>query len=211
VTPRHVLTASHCFLDQNGQPITDAGGRIRAVDVAIVEDSEDGAKSVIVRGTNVFIHPKAEYGDAAVLYDLAVVELERSVDAPTLPIVVSQQSAPNFKAQVYGYGLDEDNRLGELKSGEMWVDVVTQFLVYTQFEGAGATICSGDSGGPLTREVDGAGIGIIGVNSITLSEGGTCGENYEAGDPPVIGGFVNVQDPEALNWIQSRAPGTRTI
>jgi secreted trypsin-like serine protease len=190
LTPSHVLTAAHCFLEKtNSLPFVFANG-------APVPGS-------------VRVHPGAaivtDDGQVKVLNDVAVIRLDRAVNLPTLPILVSDPIEGGEVFSIFGYGLDENGELGILRSGQSRVDDVDAQHISAEFEGEGSNSCNGDSGGPAVMTITRDGTQVPGI--IGLVSSGTvvsCG----IGDRSL---YANATSAEMLNFIQAEAPGMNLL
>lgn len=190
ITPTHVLTAAHCFLQAE-----------RSGPVSVL---------VEVNGTRLTgsrqIHPQAQIlGNSAPIFDVAVVQLNASLNVPTLPILVSVPVRTDDVVSIFGYGKDENGELEVLRSGETLVDDVDEQHITSIFRGAGSNSCEGDSGGPALLTITKDGVqqsGIVGLVSSGSEQ--SCG----VGDVSV---YAHVSDSSMLNFIQSAAPGVNLL
>jgi secreted trypsin-like serine protease len=196
ITPTHVLTAGHCFIDlgENVTSITVTAGDedIPAVDFAIHPGYHEGPADVPI--------------GAAIYNDVAIVRLFQPAFVPTVPIVTSGPVLEGDIIGIFGYGLDENDNIGQLQSGEMQVDDVTTDFIISEFDGEGSNTCVGDSGGPAILEfADVSGNIVTGIVGVTSS--GDPRVLCEVGDVSV---FTNLQDPSNLSFIRNFAPGVQT-
>lgn len=184
LTSRDVLTAAHCF---------PSGIVAAAVDI----------NNTLVFADTVTAHSGFFEDETAVaaFNDVAVMSLDSALSLPTLPIYVGPALAKNDIISVFGYGLDENEGLGELKSGEMSVTEVTDNHIFSTFNGEGSNTCQGDSGGPaITTESGPAAVAGITSTGTLLS----CAK----GDTSL---FTNIQSESVLNFILSVVPGVATV
>jgi trypsin len=186
LTNRHVLTAAHCYSDQN---ITSSSVRVGGRDVAVAQTS---------------IHPQYNGEDVPPQNDVAIITLDRDVATRTVPILLSRTIEPNDEFSIFGFGLDENDISGVLRSGEMKVTGINSQFFFAQFNEGGSTICSGDSGGPAIvkfKSDNGDKIGIIGVNSF-----GTFSCNNDS-----TAGFTNLQSNSVLNFLSQVLPNFPSV
>lgn len=191
LTDNDVLTAAHCFL-------------LSDVVVAVVTV---GGRDIT--GKRATLHPsvRRDVGNPSILLnDVAIIQLKESVDTPTLPLLSSRALVPGDVFSIFGYGLDDGDNVGALRSGEMRTDAVTNDHINSMYEGEGSNTCNGDSGGPalLTfRNGNGtAQTGIVGV--VSSGSRSDCRE----GDLSI---FTNAQSRTNLDFILSIVPDAEVI
>jgi secreted trypsin-like serine protease len=183
ITEKHVLTAAHCFLLSSVRSAyTDISGRR-------------------VFGKIVRVHPQAVINETTgeSLNDIAILEMEESINRPKLPIIRSKSPESGDVFSIYGFGKTEDGGLGKLESGQMRISDVNSEFIRAEFDGEGSNTCNGDSGGPAIRDIpDSSESGIIGITSSgTLT-------SCSIGD---VSSFVNIQASQIISFIESSAPG----
>ncbi|MBX7144462.1 MAG: trypsin-like serine protease [Oligoflexia bacterium] len=186
ISSNAVLTAAHCFLEHDLQ-------------IAYIE-----ANGVAVPASEVAIHPAVAVGSddnnnntPIVLNDVAIVHLSSAVTLPTLPILSSQTPRPDQIFSIFGYGLDENNNLGVLRSGQSLIESVTSQNFTARYDGVGSNSCNGDSGGPAILTLASGQNAIIGlVSSGTVT---TC----QVGD---LSYYANVTSADLLSFIQQEVP-----
>ncbi len=179
-----VLTAAHCFFEP-----------VRSVRVSAGRDS--------AFGTRVISHPLVDIDQSnfSVKNDVAVVQLARPLDLPTLPLIGSRSVTSGDVISIFGYGLDQGGSLGDLRSGEMRISRIDQDHIFASFNGAGSNTCNGDSGGPaIYTFVTDAGRLIDGVVGVVSS-----GELISclAGDTTL---FANAQTSAVFDFLVSTVP-----
>lgn len=184
LTSTHVLTAAHCFFDE-----------VRIASVAV------GGQRVTA--STVTVHPGVGIvpGILAVFNDVAILTLRTPItNQPTLPLIVSESVDVGDIFGVFGFGLDENDELGELQGGEMRISEVTENHITALFDGSGSNSCSGDSGGPAVYTTTSGVTGIVGVvSSGTIT-------NCTAGDNAI---YANTQGASILNFITQVVPDVR--
>ncbi|MCB0321633.1 MAG: trypsin-like serine protease, partial [Bdellovibrionales bacterium] len=129
--------------------------------------------------------------------------LSKSLPGPTLPLLGSRDIQNGELVSIFGYGLDENQKIDVLKSGEMKVSGVTDNHIFAKFDGAGSNTCNGDSGGPAIytftkdgREID-AVVGVVSTGEIV---------DCSAGDTTL---FANAHSSSNLSFITQSVPSTR--
>lgn len=182
ITPNHLLTAGHCY------KVTD----IVQTNVVVGSSRIEASKVTINPGYN-----DKTATEGVIFNDAAIVEVSRSIDRPTVPVLGSGGVNEGDVISIFGFGIDENGKLGSLRSGTMEVTDVNESHINAVFTGEGSNTCSGDSGGPSISEVGGTAM----VSGITST--GTV-VNCSVGD---ISRFTNVSDPDVRSFISSAAPG----
>lgn len=185
ITPTEVLTAAHC-LDK----------RLGIYDVYV----DATGNYDFVKASEKHIHPNwLRYpGDA---HDIGVVKLSSAINTrQTASLLISKDVNVGDKVDIYGYGLDEKDNAGRLKTGQMKIsEIAFNGALYAEYNDTGMSICSGDSGGPVTA-IGNDGVGIVGVNSAGSAEG--CLKNS-------VALFVTTQDSSNLSFITDMIPQAR--
>lgn len=149
-----ILTAAHCFI---------------IAEPATVVVNVHGRR---VRATNWHVHPAAVIDNTVglVFNDYAVVTVGQDLGVTPVPLVTSRSPGGGDIISIFGYGYDENETLGILRSGQMRIDSVDDTHIFADFsQGDGSNTCQGDSGGPALLEFDDANgdpvNGIIGITS----------------------------------------------
>ncbi|MDZ4787206.1 MAG: trypsin-like serine protease [bacterium] len=183
ITSNQVLTAAHCF------------AFTKVVKVDVVSDTTKFSVSKFS------FHPDLGQSGNALFNDVAIVQTRKSLNLPTLPLVLSQTVEKGDQIGINGYGLDAEGNLGNLKGGSMTVSNITVNHVEAAFDGDGSNTCNGDSGGPATLTI-GNTVGIVGLTSTGLNP------KCQAGDVTL---FTNTQSQSVLDYITSIAPDIATL
>ena len=158
---RWVLTASHCV---EGVNINSLKVNVGEYDLS---DGANNAKSI----KNIYMHP--DYDDVSLNNDVALIELNESVDVPAITIasreLTDQVAMENSLATVMGWGGREGYEPGEGPTSDFpdvlhQVDLtllsnqectqtlgggITNQMICATVTGGGKGSCQGDSGGPL--------------------------------------------------------------
>lgn len=178
VSPTKVLTAAHCFLSISvNSVIVNAGGTFH----------EAVAYS---------IHPNVAVSSNAIINDVAIVQTETAINAPTLPILLGTTPQIGDMIGINGYGLDESDNLGVLRGGKMKITNVTTNHVIAAYTGELSNTCNGDSGGPATYTKNGK-VAVIGITSSGIKT------DCSAGDETL---FTNIQSRSILDYLADVAP-----
>ncbi len=207
-----VLTAAHCFHDQNNRQVVFAADVVAYPGVNDVThlQPEDGATVV-----SVFIHPQFAI-DAEFDYDFALLELAYPVDLPTASLMGAQPETDEL-ATVVGWGVKAVDPVSLQPLGgslakrlqEVTVPVisnnecrqrmgngVTDNMLCAGYREGGKDSCNGDSGGPLMVYRDGQ-----------YSQVGLVSFGIGCAQPNRYGVYARIT--AALPWITDLAPQIR--
>ncbi|MCC6220627.1 MAG: trypsin-like serine protease [Deltaproteobacteria bacterium] len=191
VTVDDVLTSAHCFIN----PLRDYGTQIVAF-AAVV----GGSEIEVIEVSNLSIHPFYD-GSVGSPFDLAMATLAE-VPSPAIgpvPILISQLTESGQRMSTFGYGTNNLGEVGVLKSAELVIDEVVGDGVggnlLASLESSGASICNGDSGGPVIQVIDGV-ASVVGVNSFGTVQADQCAV---AGSQ--FSGFVDLQYQAVIDFI----------
>lgn len=199
LTPQIVLSAAHCFVEEGadaeeGEPL-----------VPDFKSASVQVEGLDVRVDRVVLHPQADLEPLPPQNDVAIVFLAQAVSAPTLPLVASRSLQPRDIISIFGYGLDEDDNPGVLRSGQMRVISINSQFFSAEFDQEASNICSGDSGGPaLLSFTNGQGNTITGIVGITSFGTLPCTQDGR-------GSFENVQGSSIFDFITSVVPNVGVI
>lgn len=190
VTANKVLTAAHCFQTDAINGITVTGGPV-------------GAGSQRTTVDEIIPHPGFNIApDGTLKNDIAILTLTKALSLPTFPIFASRQIKSGEELSIYGFGKDEKDETGLLKSGRMTVSDISQDNIFAIYTSDSSNTCTGDSGGPAiftAERDDGARVtGLIGVTSTGSGDNCNLGERSS---------FTNLVNPEVLDFIRENVPG----
>ena len=189
ISTNKVLTAAHC--------IVDAGGSRFIV----------GSGSQSARVSRAAYHPNYTPTSTVSPFDVAVMTLDRSLNLPTVPLLLSRNIESGDRCTVFGYGDDENGQsfaeLGFAALKSTFVEVVehSDGAIVSLFDETDSGACEGDSGGPLVGTKDSIS-GIVGV-----VQGGTA-EDCKKGSLEV---FTDLQTNTTLDFVIAEAPGAAVL
>ncbi len=201
-----VLTAAHCFVNPNNE--NEAASLVRVYASSL---TKFGGTPVV--GTP-YCHN--EYGFRAGRYknDLALVRLNRSVEAPLMPLVQSTSTPMETRSSetlisLFGFGQLNPTQVasklmfGEVKSAPRGKKCKRDGVFCTQttdlFGRRPSSLCPGDSGGPAKAEQDDGSSRQVGVNSYIFNEDPK--EKPLCGKPGNVSAMVDVY--QYLDWIEA--------
>lgn len=173
---RSILTAAHCL-----------DGDTAIVRVWFGSGSEITADSFVMHPTYIS-NPNTGL-------DLGIVRMAE--DLPRLPVAVltGRDARVGETAVIAGWGRDQDSIPATLRAGSTTISAVNAVYLETMFSAGAASICSGDSGGPLLLS-EGNRWAIAGVSAaVTVAQ-------CNAG----ISFYVNVRHSNATPFIKDQVP-----
>ncbi|MCB0309909.1 MAG: trypsin-like serine protease [Bdellovibrionales bacterium] len=185
---RHLLTAAHCV--PQGEYL-----------YGVVNLPDRNVPLAMIYKNNTF-----ETVQDLSLNDVAVLESSEDLGLPILPLFVSSSAILGEKVQLLGYGLDENEVYGELRSGSMVIRSLEYGRILLAPDENDSRACHGDSGGPAIQmhlNQDGSlQPAIIGVVSY--------GTDPECGPHSLIG-LTNIQNTDVLDFILQVNPNVPTV
>lgn len=184
-----ILTAAHCFFDEDGNRTPTAEVAVRVG----TQDLRTGGKRI--RASRIYVHPN--YSTTTNNYDIAMIKLATPVDTikPVAFISTTTSEATYAKAgttsYVAGWGdttPEEEEEFFPVRLRQATVPILRRTLCNDLFDGqmtsrmfcagyvdGGKDACQGDSGGPLiVRDRNGAWRLQAGIVSFGFGEG--CGQ-----------------------------------
>ncbi|GMV22248.1 MAG: hypothetical protein AMXMBFR57_21970 [Acidimicrobiia bacterium] len=177
ITSRAVLTAAHC-LDEE----------VAAADVFLGNPAEPDFRATALR-----VYPGFVFN--ATGFDVAVMVFDRDIPRTPMPILTSRQATVGEAAVIAGWGRDENDVTTQLKAGSTTISAVSATLLQTVFAPPSASVCSGDSGGPILVQENGR-WAIAGITSATSSTACNTGTNF----------YQAVFNTNVRNFIVEHAP-----
>lgn len=213
VAPNLILTAAHCIM-----PDFAARGHLANIN----------GKSYLA--SNIEKHPRYVYLDykstnpkkrALNLYtDVGVITLSENItDVTPLPILVDEPLSAGESVVSNGFGTNEtvplpatsiNDLLLAFRSAALSVSKVNNWSFVTSYSLGHTTVCGGDSGGPVTRDL-GNYRGILGVNSLTtvtsINDQSQCvvrsdGSNGDIDEFPLLGSKIALPFLRKFSGIQ---------
>lgn len=185
IAPGWILTAAHCVTDS-------AGFNISRIDVIFGESIRSYEEAVVAR--NWYAH--RSYNGTG-YYDVALIELSRDVDIPTIPLSDEPMSddliGDDYRVVGFGSTSDNDNGGNPTKYyADLPLYEYDTKLMITFDREDDQNACHGDSGGPVFRLDAGGRVAVAGiVNFAYGSPNGDC-EGY---------GVANARVDYYLDWI----------
>lgn len=178
IAPNKILTAAHCLPADTRRVLA---GVWRA-DGSVV--GEVASRWVV--------HPQFQRTSSALVNDAAVVVLPRAMPNATMPVMVSAATASGQGVYVAGWGAPGF----DLAVGFTTLTGVNDTSLRYTYNGQLSNTCSGDSGGPVYRNVSGR-AAVVGITS--TGSAATCGDGE-------VSLSTNVQGPAVINFIRAQAP-----
>jgi hypothetical protein len=178
VSSRAVLTAAHCLIDQ--------------VAGAHIWFGETGQPEIVAAAMHAY--PGYSFNGPDV-FDVGVLIFAQDLPRGPVPVLTSRRAVVGETAIVAGWGRDENSVTTLLRAGSTRVSAVTDSYLQTLFAPPSASVCSGDSGGPIMLSSSGRWV-IAGITSAT--SGVACNDGvsfYQAVFHPAVRDFIRQHVP----------------
>lgn len=177
VAPRAVLTAAHC-LDEE----------VAAAQIWFGSGPEIVATAVIAYPGYTFNSPNT--------FDVGVLTFDADLPRAPVPILTSRAGRVGETAIVAGWGRDENSVTTQLRAGSTRISAVNAAYMETLYAPPSASVCSGDSGGPLLLSENGR-WAIGGITSATSAVACSTGTNF----------YQAVFNTNVRDFIRQHVPG----
>jgi hypothetical protein len=180
IAPRAVLTAAHCLT-----------GGVTKVQVFL------GIGPPIV-ASSFFGSPEYREFDPNAL-DVGVLLFDQDLGRTPVPLLFSRDARVGEIAVIAGWGDNQTSATATLRAGLTSITGVGAARLQTQFGAANATVCAGDSGGPLLLLEEGT----WAIGGITSAVHGLCASGTDF--------YANVRNPSITAFILSYVPDARRM
>ncbi len=180
IAPRAVLTAAHCL-----------SGGVTRVQVFLGIGPPIAASSFFGSAEYREFDPNA--------LDVGVLLFDRDLGRTPVPLLFSRDARVGEVAVIAGWGDNQTSPTATLRAGLTSITGISAARLQTQFGAANATVCAGDSGGPLLLVEEGT----WAIGGITSAVHGLCtsGTDY----------YANVRNPSIISFILSHVPDARQM
>jgi secreted trypsin-like serine protease len=159
IGPRAVLTAAHC-LDQD-------------VVTAQIWFGVTGTSEIVASA----IHFYPGYVFNVSGFDVGVMLFAEDLGRTPASILTSRRATIGETAIVAGWGRDEGSSTTQLRAGSTRVSAVSDSYIETLYAPPSASVCSGDSGGPILVSEGGRWV-VTGITSATSGVACNTGTNF---------------------------------
>jgi secreted trypsin-like serine protease len=172
-----VLTAAHCLDEETRGAKVDLGS------------------GPFVYATELHYSPLYN-GTGSSSLDVGVVKFSQPLGRNPMPLLLSRDATVGEQGVIAGYGQSATGSIGTLRAGFVNVsEIASSYVVVTTTSSSASTICSGDSGGPLLVQQNGA----WAIAGITSSATAYCVSNTSY--------FARVRNSQIASFIQGYVPG----
>jgi V8-like Glu-specific endopeptidase len=178
IAARAVLTAAHCLV-----------GGVTTAQIFLGTGPQIVASSFAA-------YPGYQEGDPNGL-DVGVIKFDQDIGRLPIPVLLSRDARVGETAVIAGWGRNQNLEAATLRAGATTISAVGATQLQTQFSSTAASICSGDSGGPLLLN-EGGTWGVAGINSAVTT--GACNTGtafYTNLRNANISAFILAQVPDA--------------
>lgn len=188
IAPEWVVTAAHCFFDEQGKQVVSA----QNLDLLLGTNRLQIGAGQRIRAAQIVLNPgyNPQVGKLGG-NDIALVRLSRPVALATLPLVQPNQTnltAPGTAATILGWGATFPRALDQEPSGfprdlqqatvpivsnavcnapQSYNGTILDTMLCAGFPQGGVDTCQGDSGGPLIVS-SGTGFALAGITSFGI-------------------------------------------
>jgi hypothetical protein len=181
IAPRAVLTAAHCLV-----------GGVTIVQIFLGTGPQ-------IPATSFAAYPGYRESDPNAL-DVGVVLFGQDLGRTPIPVLLSRDARVGETAIIAGWGRNQNLEAATLRAGATTISAVGATQLQTQYSSTTASVCSGDSGGPLLLSEGGA-WAVAGINSAVTNAGCVTGTNF----------YANVRNANISAFILNLVPDARRL
>lgn len=176
IAPRAVLTAAHCL---------DEGVVTAQIWFGVIGTPE-------IVGSAIHYYPGYTFPGS---FDVGVILFAEDIGRTPASILTSRRAVVGEIAILAGWGRDEASDTRQLRAGSTRISGVDEKNVRTVYGPPSASVCSGDSGGPIFVSEGGRWV-VAGITSATTSAACSTGENiYQAVENINVRNFIRQYVP----------------